>query len=119
MTKESVIDIVHKTIYGFFDIVEDDSEEPINEKDKLLLEVNKAVCNAIKDIPDDESRWIPVTERLPEEDGDYLVCIKGTVANINGDIQNFFKWLQDSWFLNWMDDCVIAWMPSPKQYEGE
>lgn len=66
-----------------------------------------------------ETMWIPVTERLPEEDGDYLVCIKGTVANINGDIQNFFKWLQDSWFLNWIDDCVIAWMPSPKQYEGE
>lgn len=61
MTKDAVIDIIHKTIYGFFDIAEDDSEEPINEKDKLLLEVNKAVCNAIKDMPDDEQKtgkWI-------------------------------------------------------------
>lgn len=61
MTKDAVIDVIHKTIYGFFDIAEDDSEEPINEKDKLLLEVNKAVCNAIKDMPDEEhktGKWI-------------------------------------------------------------
>ncbi len=61
MTKDSVIDVIHKTIYNFFDVVKDDSEESINEKDKLLLEVNKAVCNAIKDMPDDEQktgRWI-------------------------------------------------------------
>lgn len=61
MTKDAVIDVVHKTILGFFDVVADDSEEPMNEKDKLLLEVNKAVCNAIKDMPDDEcktGKWI-------------------------------------------------------------
>lgn len=61
MTKDAVIDIIHKTIYDFFDVVEDNSEEPINEKDKLLLEVNKAICNAIKEMPDDEhktGRWI-------------------------------------------------------------
>ena len=56
MTKNEVIDIVHKTILGFLDVVADDSEEPISEKDKLLLEVNKAVCNAIKDMPDDERK---------------------------------------------------------------
>lgn len=48
--KEAIIDVIHKTIYGFFDVVADDSEEPMSEKDKLLLEVNKAVCNAIKDM---------------------------------------------------------------------
>ena len=61
MTKDAVIDVVHKTIYGFLDVVADDSEEPINEKDKLLLEVNKAICNAIKEMPDDErktGKWI-------------------------------------------------------------
>lgn len=59
--KEAIIDVVHKTIYGFFDVAADDSEEPMSEKDKLLLEVNKAVCNAVKDMPDDErktGKWI-------------------------------------------------------------
>lgn len=63
MTKNEAIDIVHNTILGFFDLAADDSEEPISEKDKLLLEINKAVCNAIKEMPDDgrkvgAGRWI-------------------------------------------------------------
>ena len=51
----NIIDIVHKTIYSFFDIADDNSEEPINEKDKLLLEVNKAICNNIKEVLKDET----------------------------------------------------------------
>ena len=46
----NITDIVHKTIYSFFDIADDNSEEPINEKDELLLEVNKAICNNIKGV---------------------------------------------------------------------
>ena len=51
LDRQSVIDVVHKSIFEFFDICDDNSEEPINEKDKLLLEVNKAICNSIKDLP--------------------------------------------------------------------
>ena len=46
----NITDIVHKTIYSFFDIADDNSEEPINEKDELLLAVNKAICNNIKGV---------------------------------------------------------------------
>lgn len=65
MTKDAVIDCVHRTIYGFIDVVADDSEEPISEKDKLLLEVNKEVCSAIKAMPDEErktGKWV-ITKR--------------------------------------------------------
>ena len=53
MTREdikTINDIVHKTIYGFFDVCSDEEETPMTDKDKLLLEVNKAVCNNIKDL---------------------------------------------------------------------
>jgi len=50
VNKQSAIDTIHKIIYGFFDVTEDDSEEPISEKDKLLLAVNKAICNGIKEL---------------------------------------------------------------------
>ena len=53
MTREDIKiinDIVHKTIYGFFDVCSDKEETPMTDKDKLLLEVNKAVCNNIKDL---------------------------------------------------------------------
>lgn len=55
ISKQSAIDMTHKIIYGFFDVTEDDSEEPISEKDKLLLEVNKAICNGIKELPSAQS----------------------------------------------------------------
>lgn len=51
VTKAEVIDTIHKTIYGFFDIADDDSEEPINDKDELLLTINKAISNAVKALP--------------------------------------------------------------------
>ena len=43
-----ILNIIHKTIYQFFDACEDDVEVPMSDKDKLLLEVNKAICNNLK-----------------------------------------------------------------------
>ncbi|MBP5307207.1 MAG: DUF551 domain-containing protein [Paludibacteraceae bacterium] len=120
MTKDAVIDVVHKTIYGFFDVVADDSEEPMSEKDKLLLEVNKVVCNAIKDMPDEERRWIPVTERLPEEgivvliscEDLYLHRLNPCIGWRNGQYWNTFT-------ANGCKQILYptAWMPLPKPYE--
>ena len=43
-----ILNIIHKTIYQFFDVCEDDEEVPMSDKDKLLLEVNKAICDNLK-----------------------------------------------------------------------
>lgn len=43
-----ILNIIHKTIYQFFDACEDGEEVPMSDKDKLLLEVNKAICNNLK-----------------------------------------------------------------------
>ena len=51
ISKTEVINAIHKTIYEFFDIADDDSEELINDKDKLLLTINKAISNAVKALP--------------------------------------------------------------------
>jgi rubrerythrin len=45
---KEILDVIHKTIYQFFDVCGDDEEVPISDKDKLLLEVNKAICNNLK-----------------------------------------------------------------------
>ena len=50
ISKQAAIELIHKTIYEFFNIVSDDSEEPISEKDKLLLKINKTICNEIKEL---------------------------------------------------------------------
>jgi hypothetical protein len=43
---KEILNIIHKTIYQFFDACEKDA--PMSDKDKLLLEVNKAICNNLK-----------------------------------------------------------------------
>ncbi len=56
-----------------------------------------------------EQRWIPVTERLPERTGYYLVT--GRQGAVNK------RLYQDGyWYGNW---TVIAWMPLPEPYKGE
>lgn len=41
--------IINETIYQYFDVCNDEEETPISDKDKLLLEINKSICNKIKE----------------------------------------------------------------------
>lgn len=59
----------------------------------------------------DQDRWIPVTERLPEREGLYLVCGRNKV-----------------WIDEWVGPPdrsfvalapIVAWMPLPEPYEEE
>ena len=51
ISRQAAINMIHKVIYDFFDVADDESEEPISEKDMLLLEANKAICNEVKNLP--------------------------------------------------------------------
>jgi len=66
-------------------------------------------------------RWIPVSERLPEEEGKYL-------AYIVNKHDNRFQYAMTAYFIpgqEWCpdDECasnnVVAWMPLPQPYRGE
>lgn len=49
MDKKTILDTIHQTILSFVDPVDENCEnEVISEKDKLLLEVNKALTTNIK-----------------------------------------------------------------------
>ena len=80
--------------------------------------------------------WIPVTERLPEEDGDYLV-FKRFAGNAWSDVVSFAKdgrqvsectfvgkW-QNVWYYydsEWgyiRTNAVTHWMPLPQPPKGE
>lgn len=68
---------------------------------------------------DVEPRWIPVTERLPEKEGQYLVScdtdygVEVARFYIDEDGEKYFG-------CDWNDpDDIEAWMPLPPSYQGE
>lgn len=54
--------------------------------------------------------WIPVTERLPEEEGDYFT----TQIDENGKEISSVAYYENEWFTRFE---VTAWMPLPEPYE--
>ena len=78
--------------------------------------------NQIKEMPTitPEPHWIPVTERLPEKDGEYLTtwidAQKKLCVNVFLVENGVWYWNQKYIFPNWR---IIAWMPLPEPWEGE
>ena len=74
------------------------------------------------------SRWIPVSERLPEDSGEYLV----SVIDGSGEDDDY-EAVGTAWFAHkkdyaikeseWrqlgIDETVIAWLPKPAPYKAE
>lgn len=49
--RQAAIEVVHHTIYEFFDVDVEDEESPFTYKDSKLLDLNKAISTGIKDLP--------------------------------------------------------------------
>ena len=72
-----------------------------------------------------EPQWIPVSERLPEEYGNYLISIHGEdepdIGTINPNDKRGWS-LCDANGFHWASDkklIVTAWKPLPKPYRAE
>ena len=64
-----------------------------------------------------EQRWIPCSERLPDEYGEYLVT-KHTIGwNCEEYVSNDIAYFDNDGFHK--ADIVIAWMPLPEPYRSE
>lgn len=98
-------------------------------------------CAVIRDAlaeVEQKQRWIPVSERLPEKDGEYLVTVKPTFKNMRNYIKHcdfarnlylvdeydfvdkkgavgFYEY--DSEYGYYEMTEVIAWMPLPEPYK--
>lgn len=132
-------DIQEKASDDFYKLCRETTpEETITQKDwadywhKLAQSYAHTICEMSKAIAEHgEKRWIPCSERLPMQTGEYLVTI------LYGDVRWTDKFgytptkdggwydpeIQNQNLINW-NKCVIAWMPLPKawkegQEEGE
>lgn len=75
---------------------------------KEILEAYDMAIEALE-----QTRWIPCSERLPENEGVYLVTFKLSFMNFI-EVCTFTKagWNKVGY------DEVIAWMPLPEVYRG-
>lgn len=60
----------------------------------------------------ESARWIPVKERMPEEEGGYLVTFELPSGTRYSGILYYTERLRFD------DDYVVAWMPMPEPWEG-
>lgn len=83
--RKSAIDVIHKAIFDFFDIVDDDDESPMTYKDEQLLTLNKAIVTKIKALP---SADVPDTtfgnmiSRQAAIDEAYAVIVDDAVCDV-------------------------------------
>lgn len=106
-----------------------DFHEPITQEQARMWLHNALAKAAVEDFKIDDTtlepkallrlkqkpeacRWIPVTERLPE-DGYYLATLDGELVNQKEPFTGMCGIENGKW-----DDegCVIAWMPLPEPY---
>ena len=87
-------------------------------KSKEAVDNTQAIIDTLEQI-EQEPKWIPVSERLPE-DGEEVLCFLGSE-----EMAVLFRrndWGQDEWvdggFATGSYD-VVAWMPLPKPYKAE
>ena len=68
----------------------------------------------VRDIREADSKWIPCSERLPEEEGTYFLTVETTSG---------IRWVKsgmlysDEGFV--LHGKVLAWMPLPEPYKEE
>ena len=69
-----------------------------------------------------ETHWIPCSERLPEESGQYLITVKYEHVDGYEDIYaEHGDWSGEKWDMFSFGHCgkvedIVAWMPLPEPY---
>lgn len=82
---------------------------PTNDEANQIIDSFDRVAKGIKQEP----RWIPVTERLPENGGRYLVNYSSGYVATAYYYELGLKWNSTT------TERIIAWMPLPEPYKTE
>lgn len=100
--------------------------EWMRRDDDLKKDFNDALSVAISALQEPERKWIPVSERLPEDKTAYYLVTLGNFGDfyVYHEEIDIARWDRDhrkgkdSW--HWCKErTVTAWMPLPESWKGE
>lgn len=102
----------HKSDEDFIDNISDDFVMGFMISQRMVWD---DYDNGTQRENDDFGKWIPCSERLPEDNTDVIVCFySGTVTEMrywgNGIFQGIYEHTTK---------VIVAWMPLPEPYKGE
>lgn len=84
----------------------------------MAADVKEIIRSHMDDAENDG--WIPVSERLPEENGGYLTTVKELNYEEHVTISFFDKYDMRGWqHVHMLAEKVTAWKPLPEPYKGE
>ena len=94
-----------------------DYVELLRSQDKISYDVYSGLIDGV-DTLEQEQRWIPVSERLPEKYVEVLATTEWGAVTISE------RFSENDWFIyegttNAETDEIIAWMPLPEPYKVE
>lgn len=91
-----------------------------NIKDGKLFQykANGGTVRTYQIVSADRPKWIPVSERLPEEGDVVLICSKSGVIDFGKRKGDKWVWLAEALWDYWQEtEDLIAWMPLPEAYK--
>lgn len=125
-SKRDCVDLSELVSATFYD----QEHEEWTQQIVTIADVLDSVCDEYTILPSvqPEPRWIPVTERLPENDNEVLI----TIWDAEDDYVEVYKGFYQGheWWTQWCHGCskikdepcgeniVIAWVPLPEPYRG-
>lgn len=90
----------------------------------MATEISGIVRSHMDDVPDNDSGWIPVSERLPEEGKEVLAQFTVRVVHTNNKVDEFvyihtMYYENGAWksFAGVPNGKVEAWQPLPEPYK--
>lgn len=104
----------------------DDGKHLYKDNGAWAKEITDSFCKDIDEQPtvEAEPRWIPCCERLPEENGQYLITVRYKHVDGYEDVYaEHGDWCDGNWDMFCFGHCgevesIPAWMPLPEPYRG-